>query len=83
LEYEFEKKFGRYYVDFMVGNFAIECDGEYWHSKLEDIISDSKKDKFLAARGHVVMRLTGKSIKDGSFENTLAGLKTMQLSQRP
>jgi len=53
------KKIGRFWADFTIGNKIIEVDGEYWHNKEKD----DKKDKFLIENGYIILRLKGKEIK--------------------
>lgn len=48
------KKIGKYWADFTIGNKIIETDGSYWHSKEKDDI----KDEFLIKEGYCVLRLS-------------------------
>jgi len=48
------------FPDFKVGNLVIECDGEYWHSKIKD--EDEARQKELEAVGFKVIRFSDKQI---------------------
>lgn len=77
ITYQFERPLWRYYIDFAIDglpNIAIECDGEYWHQGEYKEGSDSRKDKYLANNGYIVIRLPGKSIHSGEFKDTLSSV---------
>lgn len=64
INYEFEKKVGPYFIDFAIGNFALEIDGGQ-HECPDRKESDTRKDDYLAKNGYTVHRikwhkLTGK-----------------------
>lgn len=44
-------------VDFKFGNKIIEFDGDYWHSKKEQIEKDILRDKFLIEKGYSIKRI--------------------------
>lgn len=74
--YKFEFPIGRYAVDFAIPHIklVIECDGEYWHSRPKDKVSDAKKDAYITSQGWTVIRLPGKTIQDGSYQDNLLPL---------
>jgi len=64
INYEFEKKVGPYFIDFAIGNFALEIDGAQ-HECPDRKESDLRKDEYLTKNGYTVHRikwhkLTGK-----------------------
>lgn len=64
INYEFEKKVGPYFIDFAIGNFALEIDGAQ-HECQDRKESDARKDDYLTKNGYTVHRikwhkLTGK-----------------------
>jgi very-short-patch-repair endonuclease/endogenous inhibitor of DNA gyrase (YacG/DUF329 family) len=61
IEYTHELKVGRYFIDFAIGNIALEIDGSQ-HLREERIIKDKEKDKFLNDEGWIVHRIAWKSI---------------------
>ena len=63
IEYEFEKKEGKYFIDFAILNkkIALEIDGSQ-HKRIDRKESDIKKDIFLKENGWVVYRIEWKSI---------------------
>lgn len=62
IEYQHNKKVGRFHVDFIVENVAIECDGDYWHSKSGAKEKDEKKTRYLQGQGYVVLRFLGSDL---------------------
>ena len=50
-------------VDFMVGNTAIYCDGDYWHSIRDTPARDARQTEALIGMGYSVFRLKEKDIK--------------------
>lgn len=63
IRYEWEKRFGRYRVDFYLPeyNTAIECDGTYWHQDKAE--HEKKRDTELKeVYGILVRRFTDKQI---------------------
>lgn len=59
--FEQEYRIARYFIDFALVSIkvAIECDGAYWH----DAAHDAKRDRYLAGRGWVTLRYSGKRIR--------------------
>jgi very-short-patch-repair endonuclease len=55
-------------------NMAIECDGEYWHSKPERRAHDEYIDRHLLGQGVKVVRLSESQINSGSFVDVLLSL---------
>jgi very-short-patch-repair endonuclease len=53
---------GKYRIDIVVDELAIECDGKDFHSSAKQKINDGKKNKFLKTRGYSVLRFTGSEI---------------------
>ncbi len=52
-------------------DLAIECDGDYWHSRPEAAAHDARKTAALVAAGLTVLRLTETEIRNGSFYEKL------------
>jgi|694.fasta_scaffold05385_17 hypothetical protein len=52
-------------LDFKFGNKIIEFDGDYWHSKPEQIEKDKLRNEFLLSKGYELLR-----IKEGEFRKT-------------
>lgn len=63
LPYEFEKREGKYYIDFAFTNkkIALEIDGKQ-HERIEYQLKDAKKDKFLIDNGWKVYRIPWNSV---------------------
>lgn len=63
--YSQEHQIDFYTCDFLIASsrLVIECDGSYWHSLDKVFRRDKKKDKYLAAKGYVVLRLPEQRIK--------------------
>jgi hypothetical protein len=51
-------------VDFKLNNKVIEFDGDYWHSKKEQIEKDKKRDDFLLKKGYHIKRIKEKDYKN-------------------
>jgi hypothetical protein len=51
-------------VDFKHGNKIIEFDGDYWHSKPEQIEKDILRDKYLISKGYNILR-----VKESDYKN--------------
>ena len=51
--YEYNKRVGRYYPDFIIGNIIIEIDGERFHNPEKDKI----RDQDLSQLGYIVHRI--------------------------
>lgn len=51
-------------VDFKLGNKIIEFDGDYWHSKQEQIEKDKIRDEYLTNKGYLLKR-----IKETDYKN--------------
>lgn len=55
---------GKYTIDIVVKNIAIECDGYDWHHKtFEQVERDRKRDKYLMSKGWVILRFSGSQIQ--------------------
>jgi very-short-patch-repair endonuclease len=54
--YERNKKVGKFYPDFVIGNIIVEIDGERWHDTAKDAIRDSNLNDL----GYVVHRIKSK-----------------------
>lgn len=66
MDYIPQKRIGRFLCDFYLPNMntVIECDGEYWHSLPKVIERDKRKNKEIARRGMVMIRLTESAIRE-------------------
>lgn len=58
IQFEHQKRVGKYYPDFIIGNTIIEIDGERWHDKEKDKI----RDCFLSENGYTVVRIKAKEL---------------------
>lgn len=56
IQFEREKKIGRWFVDFVIGNYAIEVDGKQ-HDYPDRKKSDEEKDAYLKSLGWEVIRI--------------------------
>jgi len=65
IEYIPQYQVGRVFIDIALLQWkvAIECDGDYWHSKPGQIVKDKKRDKFLNINGWYVLRLKENDIR--------------------
>mgnify|MGYP003641888982 CR=1 FL=1 len=52
-------------VDFKYGNKIIEFDGDYWHSKPEQIKKDKLRDEYLIGKGYKILRVKESEYKMG------------------
>jgi hypothetical protein len=59
LNYESQKKFGRWWADFFVidMNLVIECDGDYWHNLPGAKERDQRKDDWFRKNGYNIIRI--------------------------
>ncbi len=55
-----------FWVDFLVDDLVIECDGQFWHGREGIPERDEMKDRTWRAAGYRVLRLPEAQIKDGS-----------------
>ncbi|MGG0343282.1 DUF559 domain-containing protein [Priestia megaterium] len=54
---------GKYRIDLVIGDIAIECDGAAYHSSPEQKARNRRKDRFLRKNGYrKVIRVTGSDI---------------------
>lgn len=60
LSYEREKKVGKYFIDFAIGNIAIEIDGVQ-HEREDRKIHDEVRDEFLESQGWKIYRVKWKN----------------------
>lgn len=63
--FDTQVQFKRYHVDFVLLQrmAVIECDGHYWHSKLDVFARDRRKDEYLKNLGYQVFRFTDREIR--------------------
>jgi very-short-patch-repair endonuclease len=80
IPHEAQYQIGKYVVDALIPNInlIIEADGEYWHSKPEQIEKDKIRDKWLTEKGYQIIRLPGKEIKADTRLALLRRLTTKQ-----
>jgi very-short-patch-repair endonuclease len=73
IEYETQKQIGPYFVDIYIPsrNLIIECDGEWWHSRPEQIKYDRARDIYLKKRGYHLLRLPERIIKSEEVDRIL------------
>lgn len=68
IEFEHNKKVGKYYPDFILGNLIIEIDGEHWHDKENDAIRDEELNKL----GFNVIRISTKEHIENRLKEILS-----------
>lgn len=68
IKYLQEIQVGRYSVDFIVKNIAIEIDGNYWHDKEGIRERDRRKGMLLKLMGYKVVRFTETEINENVRE---------------
>ncbi|WP_407636497.1 endonuclease domain-containing protein [Deinococcus phoenicis] len=63
--FESQKQFRWYTVDFYLPHLrlVLECDGDYWHSRPQQVAKDRKKDAWLSGCGERIVRLTETEIR--------------------
>ncbi len=75
VEFETQKRFGRYQVDIYVPDrqLVIECDGEHWH---QDKVKQRKRDRYLRHHGLSVWHFPGNLIQSNPLPKLKRALKT-------
>ena len=65
IRYEHQKRVGPFYVDFYLPDqdLIIECDGEYWHSRPDQVKRDRCKNHWLWRHGKKYVRVAEREIK--------------------
>lgn len=63
ISFKQEVQIKNFSIDFIIGNVAVECDGNYWHSKKGVKERDERKNEFLKKRGFTVLRFSENEIK--------------------
>lgn len=56
-KYEFQKKEGKYRIDFLIGKIALELDGPRHWQNYEQSKHDKIKDQYLENKGYIVLRI--------------------------
>ncbi len=68
----------KYCLDFAVfcegRNLDIECDGDFYHTKIQDVKKDKKRNNELESKGWAVLRFTSDDI-NYSFKNSVSLVK--------
>ena len=69
------KRVGRYEIDIYIPalQLAIECDGDYWHSRPGCAEKDAIRDEWMIRHGYSVVRLGEEEINSGAFKRRLEG----------
>ena len=59
VEYIEQHPIGWYHVDFYLPNkrLVLECDGEYWHSRVDVAKKDRQRDAYMHRHGYQIVRL--------------------------
>lgn len=57
---EHNKKVGKFFPDFIVGNVIVEIDGERWHSSPEQVERDRNRDMAISSLGYKIHRIPSK-----------------------
>lgn len=60
VDFENQKKIGRFFVDFCIGKIVIEIDGERWHSSPEQVRKDFERDNIITSLGFSIYRIKSK-----------------------
>lgn len=78
VNYSRETAIDRFYVDFLIGDLAIEVNGEIWHTDNEvagnRVEHDAGKYKTIADLGYTVLVLPEKSVLSGEAKKTLENI---------
>ncbi len=61
IEYEREKKIGKYFIDFLFGKKILEVDGKQ-HNSEDHLKRDLEKDEFLRSMGYEVFRIKWQNV---------------------
>jgi very-short-patch-repair endonuclease len=63
--FEQQVKLQRFHIDFVLPRrkAVVECDGSYWHSYLNVVARDRRKDDYLTSLGYRVFRFTDREIR--------------------
>ena len=70
IQYEHNKKVGKYYPDFTIDHMIIEIDGEYFHNKEYD----KQRDMNLNELGYIVHRINSKERIINRLESIFQGV---------
>lgn len=62
VEFEREKKVGKYFIDFAIKNIALEIDGRH-HEEENVKLKDKQKDLYLEENGWIVVRIKWKNLQ--------------------
>ncbi len=62
--------FNKFLVDVLLKDkpIIIQWDGEYWHTKRENVLRDKSQDAYLKKCGYTIIRITDKEIKNNLEE---------------
>ena len=67
VRFEHQKKVGKYYPDFLIGDTIIEIDGARWHNQDKD----KERDGVLNELGYTVYRIDSKEFIERRIEQIL------------
>jgi very-short-patch-repair endonuclease len=56
IDYKYDEMVGNHATDFVVGKYAIEIDGNYWHNLENQKVKDEEINKMLTDNGYKVIR---------------------------
>lgn len=79
IEYNIEKRVGRYYVDFLLPKhgLVVEIDGEYWHGTVRQRTKEPIRDGFLESEGFQVVHVPALDVAAdpvGAMQEVIGGL---------
>jgi very-short-patch-repair endonuclease len=70
VQFEHNKKIGKYFPDFVIGNLIIEIDGKQWHKDKE---KDTQRDLILNSHGYTVIRISTDENIESKLEEIVNG----------
>lgn len=74
IDFQLQKPVGRYRVDFFIEpDKIIEADGDFWHSRPDQIAYGKERDSILHSLGYKILHISGTQLQNR--ETALAMIK--------
>lgn len=80
IKYEFEKKIGRYLVDFALTEYPVVIEADGWYHTISKA-RDKTRDEYLAQKGWQVIRILDKDIKQNAHNAVINALQHSKVPQ--